>query len=185
MLPLGAVLLVVALQEASRATWVRRLPYRRAVLGVLAVAYLAGCFVATTPKGEGRNWQLWTRGDAERIAIGRWLHEAAPPDAVVGVLAAGQIPYYSRLRAHDMLGLNDVHIANLDVGRMGRGTPGHEKLDPDYTLTQIRPDVIVGGDRLVYFKRHPVFERDYQRLTHFWNLHEVYVRREFMPRLQR
>ncbi len=152
---------------------------------VLAAGYVVGCFIVTTPRGEGRNWQLWTRGDAERVAIGRWLRDTAPGDAVVGVLAAGQIPYYSGLRTHDMLGLNDPYIANLDVSRMGRGTPGHEKIDPDYTLTRVRPDVIVGGDRLVFYKRHPAFDRDYTRLTHFWRLHEVWVRREFLPRLRR
>ena len=172
-LPLGSVLLLAVCGRIRTLGW---------LVGAL---YLVGCFVVTTPRGEGRNWQLWTRGDAERIAIGRWLRDAAPPDAVVGVLAAGQIPYYSKLRTHDMLGLNDAHIANLDVRRMGRGTPGHEKIDPDYTLTRVRPDLIIGGDRLVFYKRHPAFEPQYRRVTHFWTLHEVYVRRDFLPRLQR
>jgi hypothetical protein len=170
LLPLAAVLLVAALEEVARSPWARLLPHRRVVAGLLGAAYLTACFVATTPRGEGRNWRLWTRGDAERVAIGRWLRDVAPQDAVVGVLAAG---------------LNDPHIANMDVSRMGRGAPGHEKYDPEYTLHQVRPDIIVGGDRLFHFKRHPTFHREYSRITHFWSLHEVYVRRDFLPRLQR
>jgi hypothetical protein len=182
-LPLGTVLFVAAFARAPRWQRLRSARARPILLGVAGV-YLLACFVITSPLREASDWSLWTRGDAERIAIGEWLRETAPPDALLGVMAAGQIPYYSKLRTHDMLGLNDPRIAGMEVSRLGRGTPGHEKFDPTYTLGEVRPDVIVGGDRMIYYRRHPLFQRDYQLVSHFWEHHQVAVRRDFLPRLR-
>jgi arabinofuranosyltransferase len=42
---------------------------------------------------------------------GKWLKENLPPDAVIGVDQAGQIPYYSDREVVDLLGLNDRYLA--------------------------------------------------------------------------
>lgn len=52
--------------------------------------------------------------------------------------AAGKAPYFSKLPTIDMLGLNDVHIAHLDVSYF---LVGHNKFDPDYVLAR-KPDLI-------------------------------------------
>jgi hypothetical protein len=75
-------------------------------------------------------------------AVGRWFREHAAPDAVIAVNAAGAIPFCSGLRAIDMLGLNDVHIAHRAVPDMGKGWAGHEKGDGAYVLAR-RPDYIL------------------------------------------
>ncbi len=80
---------------------------------------------------------------AERGELaGRWLLENAPSDAVIATNTAGTIPYYSRLPAIDMLGLNDTHIAHRQVEGMGKGIAGHEKSDGDYVVER-RPTFIM------------------------------------------
>ncbi len=65
-------------------------------------------------------------------------------DPLVAVDAAGVIPYYSGLRALDMLGLNDAHIARQHGDSFGRGVQGHELGDGEYVLSR-EPDIIVAG----------------------------------------
>jgi arabinofuranosyltransferase len=79
------------------------------------------------------------RINAEYFAVGRWLRESFPPDTTIATNAAGIVPYESRLRTIDMLGLNDAHIAHRAVS--GRGALGHQKHDAGYVLAQ-RPAVI-------------------------------------------
>lgn len=104
--------------------------------------------------------------------VGKWLRENAAPEAVIALNTAGTIPYYSKLRAIDMLGLNDEHIAHREIPNMGARFAGHEKGDGAYVLDR-KPDYIQFGsasgretprsfisDREIY--ANPVFKRDYE-----------------------
>jgi hypothetical protein len=164
-LPLGAVVLVGAAAELVALAPALAAPAVRAVAGVAAVAWLAYAAWVTGPLGEERFFRGYAAYDAERVRIGLWLREA-PPGTRVAVYAAGQIPYYSGLYAHDMLGLNDLHIAAVEVANFGEGVAGHEKSDPDYTLDVIRPDVIVDGHLVPGLAAHPSFAR-YRELSGF------------------
>jgi len=68
------------------------------------------------------------------------------PDASVGVIWAGTLPYYVDRYAVDYLGKSDPYIARLDAdvsGSSGWGSqisiPGHNKYDLDYSIVQRRP----------------------------------------------
>ena len=156
----------------------------RAGLVVLATAWLGGVFYFTNLKKEAETWHNYTDIDAERIAIGKWLARSVPADAVLAVHAAGEIPYYSGLYTHDMLGLNDTHIASLRMPGMGRGVPGHEKYDPAYTMEKVRPDIIIDGRLVPGLRRHPLWRNDYQPVANFWKFHDVVMRRELLQRLK-
>ena len=109
-------------------------------------ALVAGVFVQSSLGGEKA--LFLDRFDARlagraRTSMGKWLHENVPPDAYIAVDAAGQIPYYSDLRALDLYGLNDLTIAHRHVEDMGTGTPGHEKMDMDYVIFRAQPDYII------------------------------------------
>jgi arabinofuranosyltransferase len=78
-----------------------------------------------------------------RTALGKWLSQNVPRDTYIAVDAAGQIPFYSDLRTLDLYGLNDLAIAHRPVQDMGKGTPGHEKMDMDYVLFVAQPDYII------------------------------------------
>jgi arabinofuranosyltransferase len=73
------------------------------------------------------------------ITAGEFLAERHP-GAFLATGAAGKIPYFSRLRTLDMLGLTDAHIARTQQAAFLN--PGHDKSDPDYVLSR-RPDLIV------------------------------------------
>lgn len=79
--------------------------------------------------------------------VGEWLRENAAKDATIATNTAGTVVYYSRLRAIDMLGLNDRHIAHVVVKNMGAGNAGHEKGDGDYVLRRA-PEFIHLGSSL-------------------------------------
>lgn len=109
---------------------------------ILAAVILTVLYPSTRNGVFSERWAV----DA-RSYVGRWLADNVPPDTRIAVTPAGAIPYYSRLPAIDMLGLNDTHIAHTHVDAFGAGFAGHEKYDVDYVLEQ-RPQIIILGDGL-------------------------------------
>jgi hypothetical protein len=101
---------------------------------------------------------------------GLWLKENVHPDAVIATNTAGSIPYFSGLRAIDMLGLNDTHIAHKKTDRMGTRYAGHEKADGKYVLEK-RPDYIQFWSSLGW--EIPVFASDKQ-IFEIPEFHELY-----------
>lgn len=89
-------------------------------------------------------YQLVATGDyvqKKGTLVGQWLLDRAPEGTVIATNTAGTIPYYSKLKTIDMLGLNDRHIAHRDMPFMGHGYAGHEKGDGAYVLG-LKPDII-------------------------------------------
>jgi hypothetical protein len=114
---------------------------------LLAVVGLAvGMFVGSSLRGEKALYldpfDVALAGKA-RTRMGNWLHETKPADTYIAVDAAGQIPFYSDLPALDLYGLNDLNIAHRQVADLGKGTPGHEKMDMNYVIFVAQPDYII------------------------------------------
>ncbi len=82
----------------------------------------------------------------KRIYTGRLLRRSAPRKATLLLGAAGAIPYYSGLRSHDVFGLTDPVVAHKIV-RLGKGKPGHEKVDVAGQIERFRPDLILFSAR--------------------------------------
>lgn len=76
------------------------------------------------------------------VAVGKYLHEVGQPTDEVAVLDAGAIPYFSEMRALDLVGLNDAHLA-----RQGAKAPTAKK---HYMLT-----LEAQADRDYVFERAP------------------------------
>ncbi|HVU02332.1 MAG TPA: hypothetical protein VHE30_11300 [Polyangiaceae bacterium] len=78
-----------------------------------------------------------------RIAMDRVLQffqREAPPGSLVAAETVGHVGYYARhLRILDMWGLNDVHIAHLDVSPNAKF--GHDKFDLAYIGSK-KPDYV-------------------------------------------
>lgn len=96
---------------------------------------------------SGRPWLAWSRNNApllqadiRRTREGLFLAKYTSPQAVIAVHAAGQIPYYSGRTTIDLLGLNDPVIAHGPV--TGPFYPGHDKWNYQYSITDLRPDLI-------------------------------------------
>ena len=161
-------LLAVRVREGDSRVW--RIAMVLALLG-----YAHWTFQVTSVEREQTFRKMFAPKDLERIRIGKWLRQASEPDIVVAVYAAGQIPYFSRRQAHDMLGLNNEYIANLKTRELGSGRAGHEKFDVDYTLGTIRPDVIVDPHLIEGLLSHERVRAEYRPLTRFRH-NSVYVR---------
>lgn len=80
--------------------------------------------------------------------VGKWLAKNASFDESVALIPAGAIPYYSKLRTIDMLGLNDLYIGHMEMKGMGKGIAGHEKGDGKYILSR-KPTYIFLGNIIV------------------------------------
>jgi hypothetical protein len=124
----------------------------RGAAAACILALCAGLLIHSSLNGEKA--LFLDRFDARlagraRTAMGKWLGgrtegvRNVPPDTHIAVDAAGQIPFYSDLKALDLYGLNDLTIAHRPVEDMGKGTPGHEKMDMDYVLFEAQPDYII------------------------------------------
>lgn len=88
------------------------------------------------------------RATRARTAMGRWLRENVPPDTLIAVDAAGQVPYHSGLPAIDLFGITDPRIAHMQVVNMGEGTPGHEKFGLSHVLARRPEYIIIFGNAL-------------------------------------
>jgi len=144
--PLLAVLLTLGFAEAMTLCYSsepRRNPFRSIAVWMLMAALLVS---QGTAAFRGRQAQ-YVNADRERmqdrIAIGRWLAEHYPEETIA-LNAAGAIPFYSGMKAIDMLGLNDRQIARSQPETMGEGVAGHEKYDVEYVLSR-RPGLIFVG----------------------------------------
>jgi hypothetical protein len=82
----------------------------------------------------------------DRHALGAWMNEHTPPDFTIAAFAVGSVGFYAHDRAVlDMLGLNDETIAHSKVPQFGKGIAGHEKYNIEYTLADVRPQIIIYG----------------------------------------
>jgi arabinofuranosyltransferase len=136
----------------------------------LAVAAIAIVVVS------GKPWAAWAidnapllKADIRRVRAGLAIAANTSPDTLIAVHAAGQIPYYSGRRTVDLLGLNDPVVAKGPLA--GAFYPGHDKWNYDYSIGELRPDLIADnwirlGD---YMKTRP----DYGQLDN-----GMYVRKD-------
>jgi hypothetical protein len=133
---------------------------RRAALG--AAIGLAALLVVS-----GEPWAKWLisnapmlRTDVQRARLGLHIQAHTDPGAVVAVHAAGQIPYFAERSVIDLLGKNDPVIAR--GAPAGPFAPGHNKWNYEYSILELRPDVIADN-----FHRFGAFIEDvpeYRRL---------------------
>jgi arabinofuranosyltransferase len=88
------------------------------------------------------NWQ------AMGLALRRDL--AGDPDVTIGVSPAGAIPYFSRARTIDMLGLNDEWVARHGIPRRRCVVcAGHSRVAQIEYLERQRVNLLIGQPQLV------------------------------------
>ncbi len=103
-----------------------------------AVAFLS-CFTMV-----GVFWPSRLRDEnglpADALPVALAIRDNARPDASILVVGAGTVPYFSRRRCIDLLGLTDATIARGNPNP--NGAVAHNKYDVAYSLRR-RPDFIV------------------------------------------
>jgi hypothetical protein len=125
----------VAMNRLVFSRWPRigvMVPALCAVLLTLSVP-----FVAEWLDGEA----LHVRDDARAARLGLDLRASTSPQASLGVVWAGAIPYFAHRRSIDFLGKSDAHVAH--VPPRAPFVPGHNKWDYVYSIAALKPDVIV------------------------------------------
>ncbi|KOR33540.1 hypothetical protein TI05_00490 [Achromatium sp. WMS3] len=110
--------------------------------------------------------------------LGDMFFESDPP-VTISTTAAGAIPYYSKLRTIDMLGLNDKWIAKngLIIGTR----PGHTKYTTIEYLIKSKVDLIIGhprvrktsSPRITSLKSFVYYEVDVTILPHSWKVIQI------------
>jgi len=124
--------------------WARGQPrYARLAPAALAIILLlySGNALYRRP-----NFDSIIKGDDESLGIWRelgwWLLDHGAPGESMAASGAGAVAFYSNHETIDLLGLNDKHIARVQIADIGAGAAGHEKRDPDYVLNVRRPTYI-------------------------------------------
>lgn len=143
------------------------------VVGVLSYH----SYLGSSRDGEQKFAAGFAAMDARRVELGKWIEKNTPKDTKVGLYAAGQIAYFADRYAHDMLGLNDLHISSIKPKEFGKGPAGHEKFDVDYTLNKVRPTIIVQPGLIPGMMAHPTFVESYRVMPGFpeaWVLGEYW-----------
>lgn len=116
-----------------------------------------------------------TESDERAVRAGLALKSFTSPDAVVGVVWAGAIPYFSERTCVDLLGKMDRRIAHQPMRATNPNTPwwaafhpGHMKWDYDYSIGELQPDVVQAPLWPVADKTlaSQPFLKDYELQTH-------------------
>ena len=132
-LPWLPILFALAFLAPHWTGW--RLPARR---------YLFSLAVLVISVGVLAPFRFWMSDPLAMnlVRSGLFLREAAAPEATIAVFRAGIVPYYSELRAVDLLGKSDPVIAHEPI-QPHRIKSGHNKFDFDYSLGQLQPDLVM------------------------------------------
>jgi arabinofuranosyltransferase len=110
-----------------------------------------GAIVATLLILSGNGWMRWIPENAPYVdldrhfaRVGLALGERLPADVTIAAAWVGAPAYFSGLRAVDLYGKADKHVAHLP-GRLPFRA-GHNKIDLAYSIGILRPDVVLADD---------------------------------------
>ena len=92
---------------------------------------------------------MFSVGNSDYVRIARDIEQFTTPKARIAVVAAGTTPYFSNRPAIDLLGKSDRRIAHQPANNIANWyylesfRPGHMKWDYDYSIGELKPDLIV------------------------------------------
>lgn len=88
--------------------------------------------------------------NVDYVLMSNAINKVTSPQASIAVVAAGTVPYLTDRPAVDLLGKNDpvisrleTHLPNAPMARLTNFRPGHSKWDYDYSIGELKPDLIV------------------------------------------
>lgn len=168
--PLIAPLVLLAVVSVQKTVELLSSTYQvrmmtRAAITVAVIGYVAGSLRVQGPDQElGFHTYAHTVLTEKWAAAGLWLRDNTPPQTSIAALGAGSIAYYSQRTTIDILGLNDLHIAHVQIPNMGAGRAGHEKSDPAYVLGRAPDYMLAYAESLSQFADFQVeLDRDYEK----------------------
>jgi len=129
--------ILVVLQAALLRAFVPRSPYRMRLLVIIIAAHALWSLAGEQPYRALMAHRTAVVG--ERVGV--WLAEHMKPNDEIAVNTAGALPYFSNLRAIDMLGLTDPAIAQRPVYVVSPGWTAHRRGWGEYVLRR-RPRAV-------------------------------------------
>ena len=92
----------------------------------------------------------------DQLKVADWLKQNYPQTSILATPVAGVVPWRTGFETIDMLGLNDRHIARVEIPEMGTRKAGHEKRDPHYVFSR-QPDLFLSfpGDLITDRPKEP------------------------------
>ena len=110
--------------------------------------FAAGVLLATALIPSGYAWMQWglngghyVLNDRGIARLGLVLRDQLPAETVIAAGWLGGPAYYSGLRAIDLFGKTDKHLARIAPRLPFR--PGHNKVDYNYSIGALKPDVVL------------------------------------------
>lgn len=141
MVPL-VVVMTYALAQGASAVWSDAGGRRRAGATALVGAVVLAT-AALQPSGRGSTAAANERWEWKGRSLALTLRAAYADRApLLGVTAAGALPYWTEFPAVDLLGLNDHYLPRHKPDAAGTGFLGHELGDAAYLLRRA-PDLVV------------------------------------------
>lgn len=170
-------------------------PLANVLLAVWAGVSLLSFNASLVSNGFYR-WTLIARPifteSAQRYAgMGIVLGQITEPEAVIAVITAGNLPYFSERTSIDLLGKMDPVIARLparidaSLFRPGNYRPGHNKWDYAYSIGELQPDVVAqiwdgtseeAAPYLVNYEKYYIDE-----IPYYLRIDSPYVRWDTLP----
>jgi hypothetical protein len=135
--------------------------YREVVTKIFAVAAvffaLNGLPYETSVLGMSLVKPLYVDYDIQKIREALWLKGNSKADATIAVYSAGTLPYFAHRPTIDILGKSDKYISKLPMRLPNDNQPavnplsnwrlfwpGHMKYDYNYSIGELKPDVVQG-----------------------------------------
>ncbi len=153
---------------------------------LMAALALFSLSTLATLRMEGQ--QLQTGTQASMVALGRWLHETMPADAVLAMSDVGATPYYAGLQTID---INPQSLTDRHIAANGWSADYFFAADPDvvaitaFSLSE--PDFYSVHEELVAlprfaetYERIGIVRNDWYQDRSYW----VYARRDMLPDAQ-
>lgn len=108
--------------------------------------------------------------------VGKWLARTFPKSTTIALNAAGALPFYSKLRAIDMLGLTETEIARDGTTDRNPVVIGHLKSNARFVLEK-NPELILFGSG--FGRREAVLHSEIE-MSNLQGFQLSYVFREFI-----
>lgn len=139
----GVIILIFSLLSLMEKSSQRSSPkFLWKFASLLTVMLFAGLNIYQTVKAinEKENYPYNVMRSASLVQLGKWLNQEFPPQTVMALRRQGAIPYYSKMKSLDILGLTEKRIAKKvyrekDLLKRNQTTAA-------YILDQ-RPDIII------------------------------------------
>jgi hypothetical protein len=143
------ILFVVFVAFAAAGTIIQSTPLEKSIYK--KPAYMHGAYRGV----ETERWHT-----ARLALIGKFFDKYKNnTDESLASTAIGVISYYADMKIIDFFGLVDPYLAHQEIRNVGRGWPGHEKIDLDYLFSK-RPTYIM-------YRRE--FTKRPREMKEFWN----------------